>query len=619
MALVKLAFKPGVQSDGSRYSSSGTWADVDKVRFRYGDPEKIGGWQKSTVNQFLGTARSLYAWTQNDGNNLLAIGTNLKFYIENGGSLNDVTPIRYSVVVANPFGTTNGSPTVVVTVVGHGAINNDFVTFSGASAVAGLDLNHEYQIVNILTTDTFTITASSNANATTTGGGATVTAAFQINTGLDTTVSGDGWGAGTWGGVVISGTDTGWGEAADVSVAGTELRLWTEDNYGQDLVFNPHGGAIYYWVAASGLNTRGVLLSSLVGAADVPDVSNLVIVSNQDQKVLSFGCEDYITGDQDRMLVRWSSNGDPGMWTPLETNTAGGIRMTTGSEIISALETKSEILVWTDSALHSLRYVGAPFEYGVERVGLSTIISQNATAASNDVVFWMGINGFYSYNGRVNPLRCDVQDYVFNNMNPNQIGKICGAANMSFNEVWWFYPSSSSEENDSFVAYNYLEDVWFYGTLERTYWIDRSVMDWPRAASVDGYVYYQEYGQDDGSTNPPSPIEAFIESGPIEIGDGDRFGFAWRMIPDITFTNSSAVNPSVNMTLYAQEFPGEDFNQTAPNAVTLSATMPIEQFTRQVYFRLRGRALTFKISSEDVGVAWRYGISRVDVRPDGSR
>jgi hypothetical protein len=691
MPLVKLTFKPGIQKDGSRYASMGGWADGDKVRFRQGYAEKIGGWQKATNQPFLGTCRNLLPWTTLIGDSLLGIGTHLKYYIENGGSVSDITPIRYTVTINNPISTVLNSNIVTLTVPGHGAIPNDFVTITATSAVGGILLSGEYQIVTVPTGNTFTVNGGSLASATATGGGSTAFS-FQINTGLNTTVYSNGWGAGTWGGLItgstasftasISGTTmtvsavasgtlavgqlitgtgvsafpstatyitalgtgtggtgtytvspsqtvssttmtafngTGWGSPANLNVKGTKLRLWSSNNFGQDLVINPRDGAIYYWLASSGLGTRATLLSSLPGASNVPSVARLIITSNEQERVLAFGCTDIITGNQDRLLIRWSTTGDPAMWTPLETNTAGGIRVPTGAEIITAIETKSEILVWTDDAVSALRYLGPPYEYGIERIGLTSLAAPNAIATANDVTFWMGANGFFSYDGRVNPLPCTVKDYVFNDLNFNQAEKICAGSDMSYNEVWWFYPSLNSEENDRFVAYNYAENVWFFGTIVRTYWIDRGIEDFPRSAGIDGYIYFHEYGQDDGSTNPPLPIEAWIESGPMEIAQGDSFGFAWRMIPDITFRNSSSATPRVLMTMQAQDFPGADFSQNAPEGVARTATVPIEQFTQQTYFRLRGRALSVRVGSSELGVSWRIGIPRVDVRQDGRR
>jgi hypothetical protein len=690
-------------SDGSRYSTSGGWSNSDKVRFRATYPEKIGGWQKATIEPFLGTVRNLFPFSDLAGSYFLGVGTNLKYYVERGGSLYDITPIRATIVENNPFIVTNGSTSVVVTIPNHGASLDDFVTFSltpdAPIVVGGVTLNGEFRIVGVSSSSVFLITASSPGTSTASGGGS-VTARFQINPGTNSTIYANGWGAGTWGGVlpgtsvtfngsitsttmtvtsIVSGTlapgqlitgpnvsvsppgslatyivsqltatppgplnggpgtyqvsvnknvplttmtatsGTGWGQASNTQASGTKLRLWSSDNFGQNLVINPRDSAIYYWDSSIGLGTRAVALSSLPGASDVPAVSRQIIVSDVDRKVIAFGCTDLISLVQDRLLIRWSDTEDPASWTPLETNSAGGIRIPTGSEFITAVETKSEVLVWTDDALHSLRYVGAPFEYAISRIGMTSIIAPNAAVTANDVTFWMGHNGFFQYDGRILSLPCSVKDYVFNDINMGQAEKIASGSNMSFNEVWWFYPSANSSENDRYVAYNYNERVWFIGTMVRTAWIDRGIEDYPRAASTDGYIYFHEFGQDDGSTNPPAPIPAFIESSPIEIGQGDQFGFVWRMIPDLDFRNSSAFNPTVDLTLEAQDFSGSTFSQTANNNTTRSATVPVEQFTQQTYFRLRGRMLSLRVESSGVGVAWRLGIPRIDVRPDGRR
>lgn len=656
-------------------------------------PEKIGGWQKAVFSSFIGTCRHMMPFSDLSGNFFLGVGTNLKYYIERGGSFYDITPIRSTETPTNPFSTTNGSNIVVVTIANHGAFTNDFVTFSGASAVGGLTLNGEYQITEVLTSATFTITAASAASSTATGGGS-VTAVFQINTGLDTTLYGNGWGSGTWGGVlpgtsvtftgsisgttltvsaVVSGTlaigqlvtgtgvsasppgslatyitglgtgtggigtytvsvsqtvssttmfafsGTGWGSPSSTQVSGTRLRLWSADNFGQDLVINPRDADIYYWANATGLGTRAVLLSSLPGASDVPDVARQIIVSDLDRKVIAFGCTDIVTGDQDRLLIRWSNTEDPANWTPTETNSAGGIRIPSGSEFVGAIETKQEILVWSDDSVHSLRYVGAPFEYSISRIGMTTLAAPYAAVAANDVVFWMGANGFFVWDGRLSGLPCSVKDYVFNDLNWNQAEKIVSGSNMAFNEVWWFYPSLNSNENDRYVAYNYNEKAWTIGTIVRTAWIDRGLEDYPRAAGVDGYIYFHELGQDDGSTNPFSPIVAYVESSPTEIGQGDQFGFVWRMIPDVDFRNSANPSPTVNFILKAQNYSGGNFTQSANNDTTLTATVPIDQFTEQTFFRIRGRMLTLRVTSDEVGVAWRVGIPRIDVRTDGRR
>lgn len=619
MPLVKLAIRPGINKDNTRYSAAGMWADGDKVRFRIGLPEKIGGWVKSTGIAFLGTARMLQPWTTLAGEYILGIGTHLKYYLESGGTNYDITPIRYTVVVANPFTTTISSATVLVTIAAHGATDGDFVTFSGATAVGGLLIAGEYQITTILGANTFNITAASAATSSAVGGGAAVTAAFQIHVGLDTTVYGSGWGAGTWGGTVAGAPVTGWGIAAPASTTGAQLRLWSNDTYGQDLVLNPRNGPMYYWAAGGGFNARAVAVADLALASGVPPQVRQVIVSNSDRKVIAFGCTDIVTGVQDRLLIRWSSTGAPSVWTPLETNTSGGLRIITGSEFIAAVTTRTEVLVWSDTALHALQYIGAPLEYGITRLAMTSIAGSNAVVSATDIVYWMGDRAFFRYDGRVEPIPCSVTSYVFDDINLAQGEKIFAGANTSYNEVWWFYPSAASSENDRFVAYNYLERTWFVGTLVRTAWIDRRVEDYPRATGTDGYLYFHEYGQDDGSTNPSSAMSTHIESGIVELGEGDNFGFAWRLIPDVTFAGGSAASPQVIMTLKAQDFPGGDFTQTKPNTVVRTATLPIEQSTTQTYFRLRGRELTLKVASTGLGVKWRLGNPRIDVRMDGSR
>lgn len=699
MPLKKLTFNPGIQHDGSRYSAPSVWSDADKVRFRESFPEKIGGWQKAVEFTFQGICRHLLPFSDLAGNYYLGIGTHLKYYIERGGTMYDITPIRTTITSSNPFTTTNGSRTVSVSIPDHGATTGDFVTFSGATTVGGLTLSGEYQITNVLTSSNFTITAATAATSSATSSGS-VTSVFQINTGLDTTVYANGWGAGTWGGVIpsssvsftgsISGTTltvasiigtgtisvnptpdlltgagvsagppgsgatyilsqisgptggngdytvsvsqtvstptamraiagTGWGAASADLVSNARLRLWSSDNFGQSLVINPRDSSIYYWDNANGLGTKAVLLSSLAGADSVPSIARQVLVSELDRKVIAFGCSDIVTGEQDRLLIRWSDTENPAVWNPTEINSAGGIRIPSGSEFVSAVETKNEILVWSDDSVHALKYIGAPFEYSISRLAMTSIVAPNATVSANDIVFWMGQNGFFQYDGRVFGIPCSVKDFVFNDLNWNQAEKIVGGSNMSFNEVWWFYPSLNSQENDRYVSYNYNEKVWMVGTIVRTAWVDRSIEDYPRAANVDGYIYYHEIGQDDGSTSPASPIDCFIESTPMEIGEGETFGFAWRMIPDVTFRNSSAPNPRLDFVLLAQDFSGSNFSQEKSNNTTLVARLPIEQFTEQTYFRLRGRMLTLRLESNDLGVAWRLGIPRVDIRSDGKR
>lgn len=620
MPLIKLQFQPGIRKDGSRYSSSGGWVDGDKVRFRQGAAEKIGGWQQATLTPFLGTARSMHPWADLQGDAYLGIGTNLKYYIENGGAVFDITPIRSVVTLTNPFSTNIGSSIVTVTDASHGAVENDFVAFS-ATTVGGITISGEYSILTVPSGNTFTISAASAATSTVAAGGGSVTATYQINTGLNTTVYGAGWGAGGWGGVTGASPATGWGEAAPLTAQGSKLRLWSQDSFGEDLIINVRDGGIFYWDASTGLSVRAFSISSLPGAASTPLFARQIIVSESDRKLITFGSTDITTGLQDLLLIRWSGTEDVADFLPTESNTSGGFRIPTGAEFVNAIETKQEILVWSDTALHSMRFIGAPFQYGITRIGLTSIASPNAAAAANDAVFWMGQNGFFFYDGRINPLSCPVKDHVFLNFNFLQADKIIAGSNMSFNEIWWFYPSANSQELDQYVVFNYAEQTWHIGALARTTWIDRSIEDFPRAAGLDGYIYFHEFGLNDGSTNPPSPIPAFIESAPIEIQQGDQFGFASRMIPDLSFRNSSGASPTVNMILLGEDYPGADFatNQTKNNNTSRSVTVPIEQFTDQTYFRLRARSLTLRVESTGINVSWRLGVPRIDVRADGRR
>lgn len=620
MPLVKLQFQPGIRKDGSRYSSTGGWVDGDKVRFRQGAAEKVGGWQRATLTPFAGTARSMHPWADLQGDAYLGIGTNLKYYIESGGAVFDITPIRSIVTLTNPFSTTSGSSTITVTDASHGAVESDFVSFS-ATTVGGIAISGEYSILTVPSGNTFTIGAASAATSTVAAGGGSVTATYQINTGLNTTVYGTGWGAGGWGGVTGASPATGWGEAAPLTAQGSKLRLWSQDSFGEDLIINVRDGGIYYWDASTGLSVRAFSIALLPGAASTPLFARQIIVSESDRKLITFGSTDIATGSQDLLLIRWSGTEDVANFLPTENNTAGGFRIPTGAEFINAIETKQEILVWSDTALHSMRYIGPPYEYGITRIGLTSIAGPNAAAAANDAVFWMGQNGFFFYDGRINPLPCTVKDHVFLNFNFLQADKVMSGSNMSFNEVWWFYPSANSQEVDRYVVLNYAEQTWHIGNLARTAWIDRSIEDFPRAAGLDGYVYFHEFGINDGSTNPPSPIPAFIESGPVEIQQGDQFGFVSRMIPDLSFRNSSGPSPTVNMILRGEDYPGADFstNQTKSNNTSRSVTFPVEEFTEQTYFRLRARSVTLRVESTGSNVSWRLGIPRIDVRADGRR
>lgn len=612
--LKKIQLKPGVNRENTRYTNESGWYESDKVRFRQGTPEKIGGWQRFSSATFLGICRSLFNWVTLGGQNLIGVGTNLKFYIERGGAYFDITPLRGTATLTDPFGTTSGLATVLVTDVAHGGITGDFVTFSGATAVGGLTLNGEYQIT-VLTDDTYNITASSNASSTATGGG-TVSAAYQINIGNEIAVPFAGWGAGTFG----SGT---WG-VGGTTVA--EMRLWSQSNFGEDLIFAPRGGGMYYWEAAGGVTTRAVNLSSLSGASAVPTVVNYIVVSDVNRFVLAFGCNDIGSAVLDPMLIRWSDQEDAGMWNPLATNQAGSLRLSRGAEIISALQARQEILVWTDTSLYSLQYLGAPDVWGAQILGDNiSIAGPNSMVYANSIAYWMGRDKFYRYDGTVVPLPCDVRRYVFNDFNQEQYYQVCAGTNQSFNEVWWFYCSAGSTEVDRYVVYNYVENLWYYGTLRRTAWLDAKLRDYPIAATYSHNLVFQEYGTDCNETGTAFPINAYITSAEFDMDDGDHFVLINRVLPDVTFEGSTADSPAITMTLLPMSNSGSGYNSplseggNSSNAVTRSATIPIEEFTGMVFTRVRGRQFAMKVESTALGVSWQLGAPRLDMKLDGRR
>jgi hypothetical protein len=617
MALKKIVLKPGVNRENTRYTTEGGWYDCDKIRFRQGTPEKIGGWAPISTQTFLGVCRSLWNWITLSSINLLGVGTNLKFYISRGGNYFDITPIRITNALTDPFQTTSGSPIVTVTDANGGFLNGDFVTFSGASAVGGLTLNGEYQIT-VITSTTYTITASANASSTASGGGS-VSAAYQINTGPDIQVPLVGWSSGAW----SSGT---WGFSVPANNVFDSLRLWTQSNFGEDLVFGPRGGGLYFWDASLGVNTRGVLVSSLVGSQDVPLSQNLIVVSDINRFVFCMGTNDFGSTTFDPMLVRWSDQEDLLNWTPTATTQAGSLRLSKGSQIISAIQARQEVLVWTDAAVYSLQYVGAPIVWQAQLVGENvSIASQNAVSYANGVAFWMGFEKFYKYDGRTQTLRCDLLRHVFDDINVNQYEQVFSGANEEFNEIWWFYCSANSTIIDSYVVYNYFEDVWYYGTIGRTAWLSSGLSRYPYAATYDRTIVNHEIGTDDITLITPNPIYSYISSAEFDLEDGDKFAFIWRMLPDITFRGSTVNNPKGTMYLLPLKNSGSGYNVPPSvggvnNAeVTRTAVLPIEEFTGQVYTRVRGRQLSIKFESTDLGVAWQLGAPRIDVRPDGRR
>jgi len=619
MPLQKLQFRPGINKDTPAYADKGGWSDGDKVRFRMGYPETIGGWERISKNQFLGSCRSLHAWTALDGTKYVGVGTNLKFYVLRGTEYADITPIRLTTSAGDvTFAATTGSSVITVSDTLNGVILNDFVTFSGAVSLGGnitaAVLNAEYQVTSIIDANTYTIDVGVAANASDTGdGGASVVAAYQINTGLDTSITGTGWGAGTWG-------SGGWGEPDNTAIASTQLRIWSQDNYGEDLVMNVHDGGIYYWDESAGITARAVELLSLSGANTTPSIAKKVFLSDVDRHLIAFGCDDEFNfGVQDPLLIRFSSQESLTDWASLPTNTAGSIRISSGSEIITAVKTKQQSIVFTDVSVHALQYIGAPFTFGLTEVATGTsIMGQNAAVAVNDTVYWMGREAFYLYNGVVQQIPCPILEYVFNDFNFNQSGKTYAGHNSEHSEVWWFYPTASSSNNDRYVIYNYAQNIWYFGNMNRTAWISRGVFGYPIAASADNYLYYHEFGINDGSQNPPVGIAAYIESNPVDLGEGEQFMFVSRIIPDMKFRNSLN-SPSATFTLKAKDFPGSAFVGTDSETVTRSASFPVERYTEELFVRIRGRSMSFRIESDQYDTAWRLGAPRVEVRPDGRR
>jgi len=621
MPLTKLQFRPGVNRETTSYTNEGGWFDGDKIRFRFGVPEKIGGWERATESTFLGTCRALKPFVALDGSQYMGLGTNLKYYIEEGGAYYDITPIRATTAAGDvTFSATNGSATITVADTAHGAVAGDYVTFSGAVSLGGnitaTVLNAEYRIDTILNDNSYTFQATATANSSDTGnGGSSVVGAYQINTGLDTSVSGTGWGVGTWG-------REGWGDAATATGTTTVLRIWTHDNFGEDLIINVRDSGIFYWDKTTGLSARAVAISDLAGAdATTPTIAKQVLVSDRDRHIVAFGCDpENNIGVQDPLLIRFSSQESPTTWQSLPSNTAGDLRIGSGSEIICAVETRQQILVFTDVSLHAMQFLGPPFTFGINLVSENiTVISPLAAIAHDDVVYWMGFEEFYAYAGQVQRLPCSVRSYVFDDFNRAQKEKVFAASNSAYSEIWWFYPSSQSNEVDRYVVFNYQEQAWYYGTLTRTAWIDRGINDFPIATFTDGRQYFHELGLDDGTTVPESSITAFIESSQIDIGDGDQFAFIRRIIPDITFENSTASSPSVTFTTKVRNFPGGNYLNSDDAVTTRSATTPVEQFTDQVHLRLRGRSFAMRISSDTSEVQWRFGSPRLDIRPDGRR
>ena len=621
MPLKKLDLRPGVNRERTRYANENGWYECDKIRFRQKLPEKIGGWTRISANTFQGVCRSLWAWITLAGSQLVGVGTHLKFYIEQGGVYSDITPIRATTTNAATFSASNGSTTITVTDNSHGASIGDFVTFSSAVSLGGVItatiLNAEHQIVSVTNANTYTFTASTAANSSDSGNGGSATdAAYQISVGPETVVPLTGFGAGNWG----EGT---WGNGGTGSV---ELRLWSQSNFGEDLVFGPRGGSLYYWDATNGTSTRGVLLSSLGGASDVPTKQNFILVSDISRFVLCFGANTIGTSVQDPMLIRWSDQESAVDWTPTSTNQAGSLRLSRGTKIVTAIPTRQAITAWTDAAVYSLQYLGGQAVWGAQVVGENiSIASPNAVTFANGVAYWMGKDKFYMYDGTVQPLVCDLLRHVFSDYDTIQADQVFAGTNEEYHEIWWFYCSNGSSTVDKYVIYNYQDKIWYYGSLARTAWLDSGMRNFPLAATYTPNLMNHEEGIDDNQTGTTAAISAFITSAEFDLDDGHQFNFVWRVMPDITFDGSTIDAPSATMTLFPLKNSGSGYNSPASvggddnGTITRSATVPVEKYTEQINTRVRGRQLSVKVASSASGVQWQLGTPRIDMRPDGRR
>jgi len=700
MALKKLTLKPGVNRENTRYTNEGGYYESELVRFRQGTPEKIGGWVRISANTFLGVCRSLWNWVTLGSQNLMGVGTNLKYYIENGGAYYDITPVRAEVTLTNPF-TPNGTTTILVTDSSGGFINNDYVTYTGGTAVGGQTITGEYKITYINST-TYNITISAAATAGAAAGG-TVYAVYQVNTGPSYAVPLTGWGAGAWG----TGT---WGNGTTSTDA---LRIWNANNFGQDLLYGPRGGALYYWNASVGFTTstvtitiatpavvtstlnladktaiqfqttgalptgltvgttyytryvssttfnlsltptgalintsgtqsgitslspRGVLVSSLNGANYVPLYQNYFLISDASRFVLVFGTNDYGSTVLDPMLIRWSDQESTVEWYPSATNQAGSLRLSHGSRIVTALQSRQEIVVWTDSTFYSLQYLGAPIVWGSQLLADNvSIAGPNAMAVAANTVYWMGVDKFYKYDGRVSTLRCDLRQFIYNDINPSQFDQVYCSTNEGFNEVWWFYCTEASTVINRYVVYNYFEDVWYYGSLARTAWIDTGLRNYPVAATYSNNLVNQEFGVDDGTGADLVATSSFITTSQFDIDDGNNFAFIWRMLPDLTFRGSTdGTTPSLTMQLQPLKNSGSGYNDPksvggtssdATQAVVATSTYPLtadqlDKYNGQVNIRVRGRQMSMRIACNTLGTQWQLGSPRIDVRSDGRR
>jgi hypothetical protein len=630
MPFQKLQFKPGVNRDQTNYSNEGGWNECDKIRFRSGFPEKIGGWLKATPEFMLGVCRQMFGWITSYSDNLLACGTNKKVYIEVGGYFYDITPLRpttptlSSPTTNNCITTTNGSPSVLIVAAGSSAVQGNYIDISGATAVGGIPaatLNATHEVATVVNANAFTFIVGTNATSTATGGGTSINLSFEIDIGFASQTLGYGWGTSTWNG------NFGWGLSSPLGINLVQDDWWF-DQFDNNLVMNQRNGPIYYWERgtnndpSAALATRAILLSSLGGAADVPNKAMQILVSQNDKHLLAFGSQPYAgsAADFDPLLIRWASQDDPGMWTPLVTNSAGFIRVSRGSLIVRAIPTKQEILVFTEATLNSLQFTGTNDVFALQEIGDNmSIIGPRAVTVVNNMTFWMGHDKFYVYTGRVETLPCTLRNHVFENLNYNQADQIIAGTNEGWNEVWWMYPTADSNYNNAYVIYNHLERIWYYGTIERTAWLDSPLRDNPQAIFADNvnelsYLYNHEFGTNDDIL----PMTAYIQSSDFDIAEGDQLVLTRRMIPDVNFEGSTATSPEANFIIRPRNFPGSSFYSNATNTQRVIQTT-VNQFTDQVFMRARARQLALKIESTGLNTQWQLGSPRLDLRPDGKR
>ena len=645
MSFLKLNFKPGINRDTTNYSGEGGWWDGDKIRFFSGFPQKLGGWQKTTSETFVGVCRQVWNWVTSFTDNFLGVGTDIKLYIEVGGQFYDITPLRTTLATPDTddcIETTSGSTTVTVNVTAHGCLSGDYVTISGVTGDVGgvpdAEINAEH-VVTRLTDDVFTITVTTAASSTVAaGGGSSIDIECQIHPGYPSTTAGYGWGASAYNG------NYGWGLGGSTPIDLLQ-RDWFMDNFDNDLVANIRRGPIYYWERGSSvapgtaLGTRAVLLSSLTGADSVPTLAMQTLVSQNDKHLLAFGAQPYGGGstDFDPLLIRWASQDEPQYWNPTGTtpggsaSSAGFLRVSRGSEIVQAQATRQEILTWTDTTLYSLQFLGTTDVFGLQQLADNiSIISPRAAATANNVTYWMGTDKFYAYTGQVQTLPCTVREYVYKDINFGQANQIVSGTNEGFNEIWWFYPSANSNWNDRYVVYNHFQQVWFFGNLGRTAWLDTPLRDFPTGLYTAPYTYDDTivgnansgnlYQHEVGIDADGEPMVSYIQSNDFDLGEGDQFMLTRRLIPDVSFNQSTAATPEVTFEMRPRNFPGGSYSSDPSDTQSVFTTSTnVNLYTNQVFVRARARQMALKVASDTLGVQWQLGSPRLDVRPDGRR